>query len=171
MKFQKFFIIIASILALLYLFLLPNFWPEPEISINIPLANGIQDNIEATIQVHSWHSNFSLFAVDGIFEVDPSKNEGNPIVMMDLLPDKDNNAWDPDHALAINRWTFPKTYKYNITLPLKDLHSRNIFVSNYLTGRINVRLRYPNLSSHDSDTDGDVTYSEAININMSEYGF
>ncbi len=143
MILQRLLVIVISILVLLYIFLLPTFWPKPEISVSVPVESNVRSNVEATITVHSWHSNFSLFAVDGIFEVGPGKNGGNSIVTVDLLPGIDNGKWDSDHAMAVSRLSFPRTFQYRIKLPLQDLYMRDIFSSNYLTGRISVRLHYP----------------------------
>ena len=140
---NKRLLITILVLAGIYFVLLPLFWPKPKIALSVSSADNNLNISEATVTVHTWHSNIALFAVDGIFEVDKSKNNGNATVAVNLLPERDQKKWDSLHTFGINRLTWPRVYNFKLGLPIEEL--RNKTDSDYVTGRIYVRVRYPDV--------------------------
>ena len=140
---NKRFLIIILVLTGVYFLLVPMLWPEPKITISVSSADHNLDISEATVAIHTWHSNIALFAVDGTFEVDRSKNNGNSVVVVNLMPERDQRKWDSLHTLRISRWTWPLVYNFRIELPIEEL--RNKTDSDYVTGRIYVNVRYPDV--------------------------
>jgi hypothetical protein len=136
---RKRFLITILVLAGLYFLILPLLWPEPKIAISVSSDDHSLYISEATVTVHTWHSNIALFTVNGIFNVDRSKNNGNAVIAKNLLPEKNQKRWDSLHTLGINRWTC----NFRIELPIEEL--RNKTDLDYVTGRIYVRLRYPDV--------------------------
>jgi len=171
MSRTKFLILTTGTLAFIYFLLLPTLWPKPKITLSIPSSYQTNKKIEATVTIHSWHSNFALFAVDGIFQVNPGKNNGNSVIALNLLPKRDNKTWDADHTLGINRWTWPRTYTYKITLPLRELHIKDIIESDHITGRIRVELRYADVNSQGFTMTLMATHIEKFNISINNFNF
>ncbi len=145
---------------------LPFFWPKPKIAISVSSADHSLNISEATVTVHTWHSNIALFAVDGIFKVDKSKNNGNSAVAANLLSERDQRKWNSDHTLGINRWTWPRSYNFRIELPIEELSNKTD--SDYVTGRILVRLRYPIVSPRGFLMTSEATHVERVKIVLSE---
>jgi hypothetical protein len=157
-------LILLAIIAISYFLLLPVFWPKPEISVYVPSSSNIQSDIEATVIIQTWHSNFSLFSVNGTFEVDKNKNNGNSIVALSLLPKIDDKKWNSDHTLGINRWSWPRTFEFIIKIPFQELH--DLSSSNYVIGRIRIKLRYPDVSLHGFVLTNEETHVENIKIEV-----
>jgi hypothetical protein len=141
---RKRLIITILVLVGIYFTFLPFLWPEPKIAIFVSSSDHSQDIGEATVTVHTWHSNIALFIVNGIFNVDRSKNNGNSTVAVNLLPERNLRKWDAIHTFGVNRLTWPRVYHYRIELPVEEL--RNKTDSDYVTGRIYVRLSYPDVN-------------------------
>ena len=131
------------VFAGLYFLLLPLVWPEPKITISLSSADQNRNISKATVTVHTWHSNVALYGVKGIFNVDRSKNKGQSAVVRSLVPTRDLRRWDALHTFGINRLTWPRVYNYRIEFPIEEL--RNKTDSDYVTGRIYVTVRYPDV--------------------------
>ena len=147
---NKRLLIIILVLAGIYFVLLPLGWPDPKITISVQNADHTHNISDGTVSVHTWHSNISLFSVNGIFNVDKNKNNGNAVIARSLLPEKNQKRWDSLHTFGINRWTWPRVYNFKLELPIEEL--RNKTDSDYVTGRIYARVRFPNVYEGSTST-------------------
>lgn len=162
----KRFLITSLALAAIYFILLPCLWPTPDIAISVPGTDHDTNTVKATITIHSWHSNIALFTADGIFNVDKSQNKGNSIIATSLLPERDKQTWNAFHTLSINRWTWPRTYHFRLALPMNELRTKTD--SNYVMGRIYVKVKYPNVSPFGFVTTSDTTLMQSVKIVLPE---
>jgi hypothetical protein len=158
---NKRFIITILALVGIYFLLLPLFWPEPKIALTLSSADNSQDISEPTVTVHAWHSNIALFNVKGIFNVDKSKNKGQSAVTRNFLPERNLKKWDAFHTFGINRLTWPRVYNYTFELPIEELRSKTD--SDYVTGRIYIKVRYPNVNKGFVRTT-EASHVERVNI-------
>lgn len=152
-------------LAVAYFLILPTFWPKPKITLSILSTYQNRKIDEATVSIHSWHSNFSLFVVNGTFNVDKTKNNGNAVISKNLLPEMDTKKWDALHTFGINRWTWPRVYNFRIELPIEELREKT--VSDQITGRIYVKVRYADVWKRFTLT-SDTTLVERVKIVLPE---
>ena len=162
---NKRLIITILVLAGIYFVLLPLFWPKPKIALSVSSADHSLNISEATVTVHTWHSNIALFAVNGIFNVDKSKNDGNSAAAVNLLPERDQKRWDSFHTFGISRWTWPRSYNFKLELPIEELRDKTDL--DYVAGRIYIKLRYPDVWKGFTKT-SEVTLVEKVTIMLSE---
>jgi hypothetical protein len=158
---RKRLLAIVAVLLVIYFLFLPPLWPEPTIDVSASSS-------EATITIHTWHSNIGLFAVDGIFEVDPSRNNGYAVMVVDLLGEPDRTKWDSHIGSRprISRWTWPRSHDFKFTLPVEELRDKS--ATNYVKGRIRVRLRYPEVAVQGFTTTHTARHVEDIEIDLQE---
>jgi hypothetical protein len=162
---KKGLIITILVLAVIYFVLLPHFWPKPKIVLFVSNTDNSRGIREATVTVHTWHSNVALFAASGIFNVDKSKNDGSSVVAVNFLSERDKKIRDSFHAFGIGRWTWPRSYNFKLELPIDELREKTD--SDYVAGRIYVKLRYPLIQKGFTKT-SEVTLVKKVTIMLSE---
>jgi hypothetical protein len=97
--------------------------------------------------------------------VDKSKNNGNEVFANNLLPGKNQKRWDSLHTFGIDRWTWPRVYNYKLALPIKELRTKTD--SDYVTGRIYAKVRFPNVDERSTSTT-EATHVEKVKNVLSE---
>ena len=162
---RKRILITILVLVGIYYLILPLFWPEPKITVSLQNADHGHNISSGTLSIHAWHSNISIFAVYGIFNVDKSKNNGTAVISRNLFQKIDKKRWDELHTFGINRWTWPRVYNFRLGLPIEEL--RNKTDSGYVTGRIYVTVRYPHVYEGFTSTSR-VGHVENVKIMLSE---
>lgn len=133
----------VALAVALYLFLLPDLWPEPTGTIEVPAQATFGAPSHVTLTVRAWHPNFEVAHVYLVAEA-PRLLPGpgghmQTLFTFDLYQAPAAPGWT---AIGVNRLTWPRSRSFTFALPLAELAEAGLLEGGVLTGRIHATVRY-----------------------------
>jgi hypothetical protein len=134
---------IAALLAV-YFFLVPDFWPDPNVELRIPERASLDRDATVTLVVSSWHSNVQITSVHLVADCPNYQELGLTASVYPISLYRTDHVRQPWGRLS--RFTWPRRRRYEYTLPLRDLAARGIATRGVLRGRAHVSFGFPDIS-------------------------
>lgn len=135
---------LSFILALVYFLLLPAFWPfaPPRMKLELPPVVSVTKDAPLSLQVNAWHGNVRIGVIS--FHNDRRAYLANGSAFPNLTLYRSNEPSRTWQAWTLNRFTFPRRERLELTLPLESAPGELLAGEPYLTGVITVFYQEPN---------------------------
>jgi len=141
------------VLASIYFLVVPLLWPRPTATVQMPTTTSLGEDIVIEVSASAWHSNFDITRVR--FMPDPLRSsalvEQVPFYPIDVRDMPARNGWRPS---SVNRFTWPHTRRYTLTVPLAQRAQEGALQAGTLTGTIFITAEAPRLGKFDRDSRG-----------------
>lgn len=138
--------IVAAIPFLAYWGIAPLFWPLPDLSVTVPPETPIDAEVPIDIQLDALHPNFEIINVR--FYVDHYNSDvhgpNGPFYPQNLHRIAEPVNWG---FWEVNRFTWPRTRKRTVSLPLRELAAEGVVKPGTVRGKIDVTVAYPDVHS------------------------
>jgi hypothetical protein len=130
---------------LLYWGLLPWFWPEPKLSVEMPAQATLDADVPIRITLRAWHPNFKFMSVR--FYVDHTRTDaegpdGLFYPQMLYQSGEPTGRWP---VRSVNRFSWPRQRTLEVSLPLKELAAQGLAGPGTIHGKIDVTINYPDV--------------------------
>lgn len=138
---KKTLVKIICVIIVLYLLILPAFWPRPRLTIEMPSEEALREDLPISVSVNAWHSNFSVAQVR--FLPDPANStafvKGKELYILELQEGNPRSLWK---GWQINRITWPRSRRYQFRVPVQKLSADGTLKTGELKGNIAVQVAY-----------------------------
>ncbi|GAB4343233.1 MAG: hypothetical protein Kow0099_21530 [Candidatus Abyssubacteria bacterium] len=129
---------VGFLAGLLYLFVIPEFWPAPSIDVYVPERLSHAGNADFQVVVSAWHPNFALQSANILFDVEPARNSGVAFYHASLYASPETKVWP---FWSVNRFTWPRRRMFELTLPMTELSEKGL-LRNELTGTLSLVIEH-----------------------------
>lgn len=137
--------ITAAVVVVLtcYFLVLPGFWTwlPPSATAVVPSSWPHNKDMPIEIRLSAWHSNYELREVR--FGILPERGrvqpQGPPLYPLVLVQGRHNRTWN---RLTLNRFTFPRTRRIPVVVPLARLAAEDRIAPGAREGFISIRIDY-----------------------------
>jgi len=134
-------VVSAVVVVTFYFLLLPGFWSwmPPSATVEIPATWSFNQDMPIDLRVSAWHANYELSEVRFCILPDRSQFDRKtpPIYPIILHQSPRTRSWN---RLTLNRFTFPRTYRLKLVVPLKTLAEEGKVGRGTIGGLINTRI-------------------------------
>jgi hypothetical protein len=131
------------VVVTLYFLVLPSIWTwlPPTATAVVPQSWPHNKDMPIEIRLSAWHSNYELQEVR--FGILPERGrlqpQHPPLYPMVLVEGQRNRTWN---RLTLNRFTFPRTRRIPLVVPLERLAAEGRIVPGTREGFVNIRINY-----------------------------
>ncbi|MDP3981165.1 MAG: hypothetical protein Q8Q33_07130 [Chlamydiota bacterium] len=134
-------LLLVLVLALIYLFSIPEFWPQPKCQILMPDKHALSQDLPVPILIQAWHSNVNIaeirFYPDNHTSEAIDKKPFYPVILYRKENKKDWKYWD------VNTLSWPQEKSITIDLPFSEWAKDHTLKSGLLIGTLDITLNYP----------------------------
>lgn len=136
-------IVSIFVVAIVYFFILPASWAwlEPEAEIHIPGEWAYDEDLPVEFTLSAWHSNYEIVLVRFHPDYHESELRGEPEPMypQPLIQGERRNQWS---AVTLNRFTWPRSERHDLTVPLAELADQNRSAPGTLRGHVEITIHF-----------------------------
>ncbi len=137
----KHIVIGIVVAAFVYLFMVPWFWPLPEVDAQIPQSAVLGQDIQIPITVSAWHSNVDVSLVRFYVDYYGSTAKGedglfNPTPVLQREARRFVGVW------GFNHLTYPWSETIYVTVPLSQFANEKLLGPGTLAGKVDVTFNY-----------------------------
>ncbi|MBN4053185.1 hypothetical protein JYT92_00375 [bacterium AH-315-L15] len=131
--------------AFCYFGILPLFWPSPKIRVELPHEHPYDEDLGIKIKVYAWHKNVKIrqvrFYVDN--QQTTAHGPGGPFYPINLFHSgKQVHRWP---FFAVNRFTWARSRKLDISLPLTQLAQKGVVKTGVVRGKLDISIATPEM--------------------------
>ena len=131
----------VGIALVVYLALIPLFWPQPTVSAVIPDTVSLKQDPEMEITVRAWHSNVDVSQVRFYADFYASTAKGpnglfDPALLLETRPREFRGF------LAASPITRPWSKRITVTLPIREFTEQGLVGPGILEGKLDVTVCY-----------------------------
>lgn len=132
---------IGIVFIVIYLVILPIFWPSPTAIAKMPDEAPHNQNLQAKIRIDSWHRNYQIVQVRFYVDYYKTTAHGSTGALPTTLiyQGKSRNEWG---FWNINRFTWPRKQIITADVPLDKLSEQGLVRPGTAVGKIDVTLEY-----------------------------
>lgn len=143
-KYKKIIITFVCV-AFCYFGILPLFWPRPKATAELPHEHPYDQDLGITIEVFAWHKNVKIRQVR--FYVNYQQTtahgpEGSFYSIRLFHGGKRTQRWS---FFTVNRFTWPRSRRLDITLPLAQLAEKGVVKTGVVRGKLDISVATPAL--------------------------
>lgn len=123
---------------------LPSYVPLPKMSLKIPDHVELGNDLEFTLQVYGWQSNYYFECVQFYSDKSNSACDGKNGLFekIDIAGDNDSYGARHFHATRFGGLPFPRTVSYKFTVPLRNMAASGKLGRGRFTGEVYAHWRY-----------------------------
>ncbi len=129
--------------AFLYFGIVPLLWPRPIATAELPHEHPYDEDLVISVRVTAWHKNVSIREVRFYVDYQQTTAHGpeGPFHATRLFHiGKPPRRW-PYYTL--NRFTWPRSSKLDLTLPLRELAQEGVVKSGVVRGKLDISIATP----------------------------
>ncbi len=145
MRQYKTIIITSVCVAFCYFGLLPLFWPRPKATAELPHQHSYNEDMRVRITVFAWHNNVEIRQVRFYVDYQQTTAHGpeGPFYAMNLFHSgQPRRRWP---FFGVNRFTWPRSRRADLTLPLAELAQRGVVRTGVVRGKLDISIAAPDL--------------------------
>ncbi len=143
-KYKKTLIACVCV-AFCYFGILPLFWPSPKATAELPHEHPYDEDLGIKIKVFAWHKNVKIRQVRFYVDYQQTTAHGpeGPFYTTSLFHSGEQmHRWP---FFAVNRFTWPRSRKLDLTLPLKRLAREGVVRTGVVRGKLDISIATPSL--------------------------
>ena len=143
MRLQKGIGVGVGLVIFLYFLTVPSFWRflEPTAMAGIPDKWVYNEDLPIPLNIHTWHSNYQVIQVRLVINPTASDLPGAtvPLYPVVLYQGSPPRTW---RRLTLNRFTFPRSKRMEVVVPLARLAVEGGVSAGRLEGTLQVEFNY-----------------------------
>ena len=132
-------------MASCYFGILPLFWPCPKATAELPREHPYDEDLSIRIEVFAWHKNVMIRQVRFYVDYQQTTAHGpeGPFYTTSLFHSgKQTRRWP---FFTVNRFTWPRSRKLDLILPLKRLAREGVVRTGVVRGKLDISIATPSL--------------------------